>query len=67
MIELIVRVLEVPMPVSVIAKHLKVSPSLIRYYLNRNPDIFTVAYDKASSGRNGATSFWKVKDGYREN
>ena len=67
MVKLIIQVLEVPMPVSMIAKHLKVSPSLVRYYLKRNPGIFAVAYSKASSGRNGATRFWKVKDEYHKN
>ena len=67
MVKLIIRVLEVPMSASQIAKLLKVSPQLVRYYLKMNPDIFTVAYSVPSAGRNGATAFWKVKDEYRKN
>ncbi len=65
MVKLIVRVLETPMTASQIAKHLKVSPQLVGYYLRRNPHIFTVAYSKASSGCTGTVNFWKVKDEYQ--
>jgi predicted RNase H-like nuclease (RuvC/YqgF family) len=67
MVELIIQVLKVPMSMSQIAKHLKVSPQLVRYHLKRNPGIFTVAYNRASSGRTGAVNFWKVKDEYHKN
>jgi len=66
MVKLIIQVLEVPMSAPQIAKRLKVSPQLVRYYLRRNPDIFTVAYSKASSGCTGATNYWKVKDEYHQ-
>jgi predicted transcriptional regulator len=67
MVKLIIRVLEVPMSASQIAKLLKVSPQLVRYYLKRNPDIFTVAYSKAVSGCARTVNFWKVKDERRKN
>lgn len=66
MVKLIIRVLEVPMSASQIAKLLKVSPQLVGYYLKRNPDIFTVAYSKAVRGCAGTVNFWKVKDEYHQ-
>lgn len=67
MVKLIIQVLKVPMSASQIAKHLKVSPQLVRYYLRRNPGIFTVAYSKAVSGCARTVNFWKVKDEYHKN